>query len=76
MNKKQQRYRFNEKLETMMSQIRFLHQVNNLKMQDVYNDFDPNFPGYAPYEDNSPNSAARLDLPPEFRKLYNHVNFP
>ena len=38
LNKKRQRQRFDGELEQMMSQIRFLHSMNNLKEEDVFND--------------------------------------
>jgi hypothetical protein len=38
LNRKRQRQRFDGELEQMMAQIRFLHSMNNLKEEDVYND--------------------------------------
>ena len=34
-----------------MSQIRFLHILNNMNPSQVYNQHDPNFPGYYPLKD-------------------------
>ena len=50
-NKKAQRKRLNMQLEQHMAELRFMHSLNNLNLGDVYNDQDPNFPGWAPFED-------------------------
>jgi hypothetical protein len=51
LNKKAQRRKFNDRLENFMSQIRFLHILNNMNPSQVYNQNDPNFPGYYPLKD-------------------------
>lgn len=52
MNKRAQRKKFNTKLENFMSQIRFLHILNNMNPNEVYNSEDPIFPGYYPIDEN------------------------
>ena len=59
----------------MMSQIRFLHSVKNLKTEHVYNEFDPNFYGFAPLETDT-TSALLSDMPSELKKVFHSVNNP
>lgn len=74
MNKKNQRQRFNIKLENFMAQIRFLNAVEKMKPADVYNINDPNYPGQFPINETRGLENVIGDLPAEFRKLFNQVN--
>lgn len=54
-----------------MAQIRFLHSMNNLKEEDVYNDNDPMFPGFFPHSDSKIEEAYKNTLPRELQKFFN-----
>lgn len=60
------------KLEAIVSKIRHDHSMKKITPDDVWNDKDPNFPGY-PLDDYS-SEANNLRLPEEIRKLYNLNN--
>lgn len=76
LNKKNQRIRFDAELEQMMAQIRFIHSMNNLKDEDVYNEHDPLFPGFYPHQDSQMAANFRESLPREMQKLMNPMLFP
>ena len=59
-----------------MSQIRFLHSMNNLKEEDVYNDQDPMFPGFFPQNDSKMAEDYKNTLPREIQKFFNPQLFP
>jgi hypothetical protein len=59
-----------------MSQIRFMHMLNNLDPGQVYNEKDPNFPGYFPLNDTKGMEEHVNALPEEIRKLFDPVTFP
>jgi hypothetical protein len=75
-NKRAQRKKFNDRLESFMSQVRFLHIVNNMNPSDVYNENDPIFPGYYPMNDTRNMDKFVNSMPEELRKLYNPIYFP
>lgn len=58
-----------------MAEIRFVHTLNNLKFGEVYNNYDPNFPGAFPVEDTR-GAEFLKDIPQELRKVYNSTYFP
>ncbi len=49
----------------MMAQIRFMHTMNNLKEEDVYNEYDPLFPGIFPQRDSKMAEEFKNTLPRE-----------
>jgi hypothetical protein len=76
MNKRAQRKKFNDRLETFMSQVRFLHIMNNMSPNEVYNENDPNFPGYYPLTDTRGMDKYVNSMPEEIRKFFNPMYFP
>jgi hypothetical protein len=70
MNKKLQRRRYNAQLENYMSQIKFMHYLNNFKVGDVLNFDDPNHPNRYPTQDIF-NTKMQADMPNEIKKLLN-----
>ena len=76
MNKRAQRRKFNDRLENFMSQVRFLHILNNLDRSQVYNENDPIFPGYFPLNDSKDKDKFVNSMPEEIRKFYNPLAFP
>jgi hypothetical protein len=76
LNKRAQRKKFNDRLETFMSQVRFLHIVNNMSPNEVYNENDPHFPGYYPLHDTRGLDKFVNTMPEELRKFFNPMQFP
>ncbi len=59
----------------MMAQIRFMHTMNNLKEEDVYNENDPLFPGIFPQRDSKMAEEFKNTLPRELQKLFDPTVF-
>lgn len=59
----------------MMAQIRFMHTMNNLKEEDVYNENDPLFPGIFPQRDSQMAEEFKNTLPRELQKLFDPTVF-
>ena len=75
-NKKAQRKKFNDRLENFMSQVRFLHILNNMNPNEVYNENDPIFPGYYSLKNPKGDDKFVNSMPEEIRKIYNPMAFP
>ena len=59
-----------------MAQIKFMHSMNNLKIEDVYNENDPMFPGLFPYKDSKMVEEFKNGLPRELQKFFSPLLFP
>jgi myo-inositol-1-phosphate synthase len=75
MNKKVQRRRYNVQLESLMSEIRFVHVLNNLNTEDVINYDDPYFTNAKP-STHAFLKQFEADMPAEMRKMWNKAAFP
>lgn len=72
MEKKADKQKIIPQLELLMGQIRLLHNINKISIQDVYNEVDPIFPNTLPEDREFVDDA---NVPLEVRKLLNMQQF-
>jgi hypothetical protein len=67
--KKEERKKINSKFEKFMAYLRQAHELNTIRKEDIYNEFDPNFPGIIPQGISKP-LEDNLAISEEIKKFY------